>query len=452
MSKRKPSLELATSPRASFKHDQQMLLPDPGRHAIIGWLLVIVGFLGFILWAGLAPLDKGTPVSGEVIVSGNRKTVQHLNGGIIGAINISDGDHVQAGQVLLKLDNTSLSAELSSLQAQFIGALTTADRLAAERDRQKNIIFSSAVLSQQNQPSVASAILRQRQLFDSRQRALQLELDALEERIIGAQEQLNGLKASQHSKLIQLKNLQELLTNYRALAEEGYIPHNRLLETERLHAEMTGAVSEGRGQIGQLKSQIVESRLQKRQRLQEYQQDVRHQLADVLTQAEDLKHKITRAQFALDNTLIRAPADGVVVGLNVFTRGGIVSPGQALMDIVPAHEPLQVEGHIPVNLIDNVHPGLPVELIFSALNQATTPRIHGEVLTVSADRLINEQTGEPYYNVLARVSPEGMKQLAGLDVRPGMPVETFIRTGERSLLNYLFKPLLDRTHMALTEE
>ena len=149
---------------------------------------------------------------------------------------------------------------------------------------------------------------------------------------------------------------------------------------------------------------------------------------------------------------MRSPASGLVVGLSVFTNGGVIQPGTQLMDVVPADEPLMVEVKVPVHLIDKVYAGLPVEMMFTAFNQKTTPHIPGEVVTVAADRLVDEQTGDPYYRVEARVTPEGTEMLAAHDVRPGMPVDTLIKLGERSLLNYLFKPITDRLGTALVQE
>ncbi|MGZ8321350.1 MAG: HlyD family efflux transporter periplasmic adaptor subunit, partial [Telluria sp.] len=160
------------------------------------------------------------------------------------------------------------------------------------------------------------------------------------------------------------------------------------------------------------------------------------------------------ADYELGNVDVKSPADGVVVGLAVFTRGGVVQPGFRMMDIVPSGDPLMVEGHLAVNLVDKVHPGLPVDLILSAFNANTTPHIPGEVTHVSADRSVDERSGQPYFKVRVKVTPEGEKMLAklGLDVQPGMPADLFVKTGERTMMNYLFKPLIDRSKASLSEE
>ncbi|MBF3216755.1 HlyD family type I secretion periplasmic adaptor subunit, partial [Pseudomonas aeruginosa] len=168
--------------------------------------------------------------------------------------------------------------------------------------------------------------------------------------------------------------------------------------------------------------------------------------------AEELRNRLASARFDLANSEVRAPVAGLVVGQEVFTEGGVIAPGQQLMEILPERQPLLVDARLPVEMVDKVRVGLPVELMFSAFSQSTTPRVEGEVTLVSADRLLDERSEAPYYRVRIRVGEEGVRRLAGLEIRPGMPVEAFVRSGERSLLNYLFKPLADRTHLALGEE
>ena len=321
--------------------------------------------------------------------------------------------------------------------------------MSAESEGLPAIAFGPELLAD---PDVANTLTLQRQLFQSRAQALATEQAGLRETIAGFEAQLRGTRASQASKVQQRAALSEQLQGLRELARDGYIPRNRLLDSERLYAQIDGAIAEDFGRIGQLQRQVLELRLRIRQLGEDFQKDLRTQLAETRTRSEDLRNRLASAEFELANSLVRAPASGVVVGLQVYTEGGVIKPGEALMDIVPQGEPLWVEARVPVQMIDKVHPGLPVELMFSAFNQSTTPRVAGEVTLVSADRQVDERTDEPYYTLRAQVSAAGMQQLDGVQIRPGMPVETFVKTGERSMLNYLFKPLLDRTHMALVEE
>ena len=432
--------------------DSNVLQLDDTRYSRLGWLLMLGGFLGFLGWAALAPLDKGVAVSGKVMVSGHRKVVQHPSGGIVERIDVRDGDKVAAGQVLIRLKETPLLGQAQSLRSQFYGSLASEARLNAERDGVASVSFPVELTALAAEPEVASNLALQRQLFDSRRQALLLDQQGIDESIAGAEAQLRGVRDSQASKVLQRTALTEQLQGLRELAREGYIPRNRLLDSERVYAQVLGSISEDYGRIGQLQRQVLEMRLKIRQLAEEYQKEVRTQLADTRVRTEDLRNRLASAEFELANSQLRAPVAGIVVGLDVFTEGGVIKPGQALMEIVPQGEPLLVEARVPVELADKVHAGLPVELMFSAFSQSTTPRVAGEVMLVSADRQVDERTDEPFYTLRAQVTEAGMAQLAGLQIRPGMPVEAFVRTGERSMLNYLFKPLLDRTHMALVEE
>ena len=437
---------------AKVPGDSNVLQLDDTRYSRLGWLLMLGGFLGFLGWAALAPLDKGVAVSGKVMVSGHRKVVQHPSGGIVERIDVRDGDKVAAGQVLIRLKETPLLGQAQSLRSQFYGSLASEARLNAERDGVASVSFPTELTALASEPEVASNLALQRQLFDSRRQALLLDQQGIDESIAGAEAQLRGVRDSQASKVLQRTALTEQLQGLRELAREGYIPRNRLLDSERVYAQVLGSISEDYGRIGQSQRQVLEMRLKIRQLAEEYQKEVRTQLADTRVRTEDLRNRLASAEFELANSQLRAPVAGIVVGLDVFTEGGVIKPGQALMEIVPQGEPLLVEARVPVELADKVHAGLPVELMFSAFSQSTTPRVAGEVMLVSADRQVDERTDEPYYTLRAQVTEAGMAQLAGLQIRPGMPVEAFVRTGERSMLNYLFKPLLDRTHMALVEE
>ncbi|NNB58683.1 HlyD family type I secretion periplasmic adaptor subunit [Pseudomonas fragi] len=441
-----------TQLNAKVVGDSNVLQLDDTRYSRLGWLLMLGGFLGFLGWAALAPLDKGVAVSGKVMVSGHRKVVQHPSGGIVERIDVRDGEKVAAGQVLIRLKETPLLGQAQSLRSQFYGSLASEARLNAERDGVASVSFPVELTAMAAEPEVASNLALQRQLFDSRRQALLLDQQGIDESIAGAEAQLRGVRDSQASKVLQRTALTEQLQGLRELAREGYIPRNRLLDSERVYAQVLGSISEDYGRIGQLQRQVLEMRLKIRQLAEEYQKEVRTQLADTRVRTEDLRNRLASAEFELANSQLRAPVAGIVVGLDVFTEGGVIKPGQALMEIVPQGEPLLVEARVPVELADKVHAGLPVELMFSAFSQSTTPRVAGEVTLVSADRQVDERTDEPYYTLRAQVSEAGMAQLAGLQIRPGMPVEAFVRTGERSMLNYLFKPLLDRTHMALVEE
>lgn len=425
---------------------------DETKHSRLGWLIVLFGFGGFMLWAMFAPLDQGIPVSSTVVVDSNRKAVQHQSGGTVEEILVKEGEVVKAGQVLVRMNEVQARSLAEMTRGQYFTARAAEARLIAERDSKKTVTFPPELESAKSDLRVASNISLQGQLFVSRQSAIQSELAALEENIAGLRSQMRGVEESRDNKKIQLQFLKEQLEGMRDLAKEGYIARNRLLEVERTYAQVNGAISEDIGNIGRAQRQIAELNLRRIQRQQEYQKEVRSQLTEVQREAESLANRLKGQDFELANVQVKAPVDGIVVGMNVFTKGGVIGSGFRMMDIVPSDDALIVEGQLPVHLVDKVHPNLPVDLIFSAFNQNKTPHVPGVVTQVSADRVMDERSGIPYYKMKAKVAPEGMKIIKDLQIRPGMPVEVFVKTGERTMMSYLFKPVFDRAKTSLSEE
>lgn len=332
---------------------------DEKYYARLGWLILIFGFGTFMVWATFAPLDKGASASGTVIVSGQRKTIQSANNGVIDSILVKDGDHVEAGQVLIKLNDLQTSA-------MTVGA---------------------------------------------------------RENIVGLEAQVKGLEISTENQKLQLKYLKEQIAGMRDLVAEGYVAKNRLLELERTNAQVAGNLAENQGNLERYRRQLAE-----------------------------LKSKLNAFEFDLQNAEIKAPVAGSVLNLEVFTKGAVVQAGAKLLEIAPDNQPLMIEAMVPVTLIDKVHLELPVQIMFPALNQRSTPNIPGKVVMVSADRSIDKQTGAPYYKIQAEVTEKGMKLLRQNVIRAGMPAEVFIVTGERTMMNYLLRPILDRAHTSMREE
>jgi protease secretion system membrane fusion protein len=420
----------------------------------VGWLIVVLGLGGFLLWGLFAPLDKGVPLSGTVAKESNRKAIQHQSGGTVKEILVKDGDVVKAGQVLVRMNGILAKSAYETSDVQYLTARVVEARLVAERDGLGAIKFPADLEARRTDPRVMDLMSMQSQLLSSRRMSLQNELGSVDENIAGLKEQIRGLDESRESKKQQMGFLKEQLGGMRDLAKEGYIARNRLLDLERTYAQLSGAVSEDIGNIARARRQVLEMGLRKAQRTQDYQKEVRTQLSDVEREAEALSARMEGLKFEVDNIELKSPVAGTVTALAVFTQGGVVMPGFKLMEIVPTDDPMVVEGNLAVNLVDRVHPGLKTELIFSAFNTNKTPHIPGEVEQVAADRSLDERTGAPYYKVRVRVTPEGQKMLAQhkLDVRPGMPVELFVKTGERTPLNYLLKPIFDRAKSSMAEE
>lgn len=425
---------------------------DPQRYIQFGWTVIVGGLLAFLVWASVAPLDQGVPMSGTVTVESSRKAIQHPAGGTVEAILVREGQQVRAGDVLVRMNAVQSMADADTARAQYFTAAAASARLLAERDGARSLALPQELERFSDNATFQQAWMVQQQLFTSRRAAHTGELAALQESIEGLKLQASGLEQAVASKRQQLAYMEEQLTGVRALSKDGFVPRNRLLELEQARAQTSSALASDTGTLGRTKRQIAELVLTRGQRLQTFQEQVRTQLAEAQSQASALGSRLTGLDHSLANEVIRAPVDGVVMGLSVFARGAVVSPGMKLMDIVPTGDPLVVEGRLPVHLVDNVGPGLPVELMFSAFNQNTTPHIPGEVVQVSADRLVDERTGEPYFKALVKATPEGMRLLSDQRVQAGMPVELFVKTGERTLAGYLLKPLVDHLKMSMSED
>lgn len=416
-----------------------------------GWWLVIAGFGGFMAWATLAPLDAGVAAPGTVVVSGNRKAVQPLVGGKVVELAVRDGDAVKIGQVLVRLDDTQARSQLDVARGQWFTASAVEARLVAERLGHHEIDFPAALRHADTDPRAMAAMALQRELFATRQRGLASEIAILQESIRGLEAQLQGIEASTRARRTQVGLLRAEIGRQRELVDEGFYPRNRLSEQERGLAALMASIAEDAGNIGRIRQQIAETRSRIVAREHQQRQETESQLTEVQRDASALASRIDALEFDLRNTEIASPADGLVVGLAVHTVGGVVGVGNPLMEIVPADEPLKIDAQIPPHLIDHVRAGLEVDILFPAFNRATTPNVAGRVLQVSADVLVEPQQGMQYFKAVIEVTPEGMQKLRQYEIRPGMPAEIFVRTGERTPLNYLFKPLTDRLKSALTE-
>ncbi|UYA59889.1 HlyD family type I secretion periplasmic adaptor subunit [Pectobacterium colocasium] len=425
---------------------------DEKRAVRLGWLLVLAGFGGFLLWALFAPLDKGVMVNGSVVISGNRKVVQHNQGGIVDRIQVKDGDRVEAGQILLTLNEVDARSASEGLDGQYLQLVAREGRLLAEQQRLNDMVMTPRLQLLAERPEMNVITALQRDLLRSRQQSLKLEAEGMRSSIAGMEASLSAQRQVMSSKQKQRETLEQQLQGLRSLAAENYVPRNKMLENERLLAQLNGDIAQLAGDTNRIRRDIEQQTLLIAQRQQEYDKEVNSELAEVQALLSDVGSKKEKADFNLANIQMRAPVSGTVVGLKVFTEGGVIAPGQTLLEIVPDDQPLLVDARLPVELVDKVWPGLPVELQFVAFNQSTTPRVAGTVELLSADRLLDERDGSPYYSLRVMVDDAGKRELEGLEIKPGMPVQGFVRTGERSFVNYLFKPLMDRLHLALTEE
>lgn len=426
---------------------------DIGRPARWGVWLVLAGFGGFLLWSWLAPLDAGVVATGTVKVTSNRKAVQHLSGGTVEAILVREGDVVSKGQEVVRLDSLRAVAEQGAVSAQYIVSKTVENRLEAERDGRDVVAFDPELLKRfGNDHRLMAAMDLQQRLLDTRRAGLAGEISILKENLAASAVQLKGLQQVYGARASQINFLNQELQGTRVLAAEGYVPRNRLLELERSNADLTANQAENLNNIARVRSQNTEIKLRILQRQHDYLKEVESQLTDTAKENTTLADRLRALDYEVTHTIIRSPIDGMIQSLSIATIGGIIQPGFKIMEIVPVNEPLQVDAMIPVQAIDKMVPGLAVDISFPAFNHAQTPNIPGRVKTISADRLMDEESKQPFYLAQVEVTPDGMSLLGSNHIRPGMPASVTIKTGERNMMSYLLKPMLDRVDSSFKEQ
>ena len=423
-----------------------------GRPGRIGLWVLAAGFGGVLLWAALAPLDEGVPAAGTVAIDTKRKAVQHLSGGIVQEVLVREGDGVQEGELLIRLDSAVARANFESVRQRYLGLRAMQGRLLAEQSGKATIDFHPDLVAASTDPLIRQQMQNQEQLFMTRRSLLRSDLQSIEESIRGQEGLLDAYKGMLENRTSQLRLINEELGHLRGLVKEGYAPRNRQLEMERMVADASTAIADLQGNTVRAVRTIGELRQRALSRQQEYRKEVETQLADVSRDVLSDNEKLRAVTDDLARTEIKAPAAGQVVGLAVQTVGGVVQPGQKLMDIVPKGAPLLLEAHVAPHLIDRVHADLPVDVRFSSFAHSPQLVVGGKVVSISADLLTEPQTNVSYYLARVQVTPEGLEHLGKRQLQPGMPVEVIFKTGERSMLTYLLHPLTKRLAASMTEE
>ena len=446
---KKPNEVLMDKPQDAMKTEVK---PDPGRPGRIGLWVLLIGFGGFLLWAGLAPLDEGVPATGMVAIDTKRKAVQHLVGGIVQEVLVREGDEVQEGQLLIRLDSAVARSNYESVRQRYLGLRAMQGRLVAEQSGLGAITFHPDLVAASTDPLIRQQMNNQEQLFTTRRSLLRSDLQSIEESIQGQEGLLQAYKGMLENRTSQLRLINEELGHLRGLVKEGYAPRNRQLEMERMVADSSSAIADLRGNTERARRSISEMRQRALSRKQEYRKEVETQLADVSRDVLSDNEKMRAVTDDLQRTEIKAPASGQVVGLSVQTVGAVVQSGQKLMDIVPKGAPLILEVHVPPHLIDRVRTDLPVDVRFSSFAHSPQLVVDGKVVSISADLLTEPQTNISYYLARVQVTPVGLKHLGARQLQPGMPVEVILKTGERTMLTYLLHPLTKRLAASMTEE
>lgn len=426
--------------------------PPVGRVVIIGAAIIAVFFGIFGVWAAVAPLNTAAIASGEVMVDGRRKTIQHFEGGIVSEILVKDGSVVKAGQVLVRLQQTQAQAMLSLVDGRSIAARSLAARLRAERDGAKTLNFPTDMRAAVKDPQVSAAMEGQRRIFEARRDSLASKTALLRKRDAQVRTEIRGLRAQIEGDDRQLVLIEEELSGIRKLVERGLVAKPRLLALQRRAAEIGGGRGRNVAAVARAQQSIGETRLKIEELKTERLNEVVRELREVESQLHDLGERRSASSDVLSRTEIRAPIGGTVVGLKVATTGGVIAAGEAIMDIVPTDSSLIVEAKVSPQDIDIVRAGLAAQVRFTALSQRNSVPVDGEVVSVSADRLSDQFTPEGYY--LARIGlPAGIEaSLGGVSLQPGMQAEVMIVTGANTALGYFMKPVAESFNRAFRED
>lgn len=427
--------------------DEQLQFRWTGRLAfLIGFLAVTLLILLLGVWGTRAKISGAVVASGLIQVENNRQVVQHPDGGLVGNIHARNGDFVDAGQVLLSLKSDDVVSELAILNTQLLEATARRMRLIAERDGNTNIAIPHS-----NKSVNDESITGQVNLFHARRVSFEKELEQINEQIIQTQEQIRGVDAQIEAVEIQLDLLAQDISSNTELEQKGLLVKSTLLNQLRAEANLKGEMGSLISLRGQHRSAIASHELSKIRLDNTRREKAIVELRDVEVRRWELNEKINILRRKLERMEITAPTSGIVFGSEVFTLNAVIPPANPVMYIIPQDQALIVSAKIAAKDIDQVSAGQTAALRFSALDQKFTPEITGTVITVSADAVLDEKTGISYYEAEVAPIKEELAKLGDQALIPGMPVETYIRTAERSPLNYLTKPLTDYFYRAFRE-
>ncbi len=421
----------------------------------LGLFLVIFLFGGFCLWAGLAPLSSAAHAPGQITVENYRKTIQHLEGGIIELIRVHDGDWVEKGQILVTLDDTQPRSQLEVLRGQYLITLAREARLIALRDDQPQIAYPPELLQAKGDARADEAMRVQSQTFRARRLSHENEIHLYQKQIGQLHAKERGLQAQLASRDKSVRSFEGELKIYQTLLKEGYSDKKIVNDLDRKFTDSQGQSGELQSTLAATGLQISETELKVLQLDKELQSEVIKELAEVQSNLFELREKIHALEQTVERSVIKAPEAGKVLGLAVHTQGGVIAPGSPILEIVPQNEKLLIEAKVSPMDIDNVKIGQSAEIRFSVFKAKQLPRIEGKVLALSADSLLTDDAQHtPYYLTRVEVNPEGLDVFhkLNLELVPGMPTDVLIHTGSRTLLQYLADPLSDSFSRSMIED
>lgn len=411
---------------------------------VAGLFIVLAFFGGIGGWAALAPLSSGAVAQGTVRVDSHRKTVQHLEGGIIAEILVRDGDVVKAGQPLVKLDSVQSDASADLVERQYEALKALEARLIAERDNRTTIAFPPDLAARRTtSPRVAEVLAGQETIFATRRKNLDDQVGILKKRIDQAEAEIGALQAQSKAEDEQLKLIDQEIGAVRKLYDVGLERLPRLLSLQRAGADIKGRRDHTLGMIARARQGIGETELQIVNAASGRANEIALELREAQQRIGESEERIRATTDVKTRRVVVAPLAGTVVNSRFFTIGGVVSPGAPILDIVPAEDRLIVESRVQPIDIDFVRRGLKAQVRFTGLSARRTPTLEGSVASVSADTLIDERTGETYYSAMVEIGRDQLARIPGVTLYPGMPADVLIEVGARTALDYIVSPIRD---------
>jgi HlyD family secretion protein len=390
--------------------------------------------------------------AGQLVVDSSVKKVQHPTGGVVGRLNVREGQEVKAGDVVISLDDTQIRANRDIVVKALNELAARQAREEAERDGLDKVTFPAELIARKSDPDVALAVTGEQRQFEIRRISREGQKAQLRERMVQLRQEISGYEAQITSKDKQIEWVGKELVGVYELWEKNLIPYTRVTSLEREKERLVGERGQLTASIAQSKGKIAEIELQILQVDQDMRTEVGKDLAEIRARTAEMVERKVAAEDQLKRVDIRAPIDGVVLQLTVHTVGGVITAGEAIMLIVPQTDTLQVEAKIPPQEIDQIRIGQPAVLRFVAFSQRTTPELNGTVARISADVSEDTKTGARFYTIRLGVSPEEVARLGAVRLVPGMPVETLIQTSPRTVMSYLIKPLHDQLTRAFREK
>ena len=431
---------------------------DPKRDIRIGAAIVTFFFVILLGWAAFAPLDAAVPAQGVIAVSGNRQAVQHREGGVVTAINVREGQRVNAGDVLVEMAAPDIRAQERALTSDYLINLAQRSRLMAERAGQRNFAPPAefASLSDEDRPLAAQAMQLQRAQLSARLNSKSAQQSVLGQRSAQLGEQQTGYSQQILSLREQQRLLSDEIAGLRKIQEKGFASENRIRALERALADLKGREAAMTAEIARAGQGKGETRMQSVSIESSALEQIATELRDTQARLSDVLPKLIAVREQLQRARVRAPASGQVVGLSIFTVGGVVSPGQTLMEIVPDHRNLVIQAQVAPGAADDVYRGQTAQIRFVSVNDQTLPLLSGTVRTISADSFTDDKSGQSYFRAEIEVPPEQLSKVRGAlgrgDLRPGLPVEVLLNVRKRTALQYALEPLTRNFWKSLREQ